>query len=350
MSKYFYKDKPLIGLDISQTSLKLMAIDPLKWTVLGYGALEVDPAKLQQSIDSDGVYLAEQVKTLMETKLVGHLPSNHVVLSIPASRTYSRSITLPGDIKGDILEAVRLEAEQSIPVPVDQLYLDYEITSRTEESITAYTCAAMRRTVDTCIAALDQAGLEVVVVEPSMNAVARVLKKSEHGELPTVIVDIGAANTDVAILDSGIKVTGGIAVGGNTMTVDISKALKISLEQAHQLKVLSGLATGEKQRKITKAVTPNLQKVVTEIRKIMRYYEERVQGASKIEQVVIIGGGSNMPGIGEYFTDNLMLAARIASPWQLLNFGKLAQPPKQFRSRYISVAGLALVEPKEIWQ
>lgn len=348
--KYFYKDKPLIGLDISQTSIKLMAIDPRKWTVLGYGALEVDPAKLQQSIDGDGLYLAEQIATLLETKLVGHLPSNHVVLSIPASRTYSRSITLPGDIKGDIMEAVRLEAEQSIPVPVDQLYLDYEITSRTDEAITAYTCAAMRRAVDTCIAALDKAGLEVIIVEPSMNAVARVLRKSERGELPTVIVDIGAANTDVAILDSGIKVTGGVAVGGNTMTVDISNALKISLEQAHQLKVLSGLTAGEKQRKITKAVTPNLEKVITEIRKIMRYYEERVQGASKIEQVVIIGGGSNMPGIGEYFTDNLLLAARIASPWQLLNFGKLAQPPKQFKSRYISVAGLALVEPKEIWQ
>src|SRR5688572_10480212 len=101
MSNYFYKDKPIIGLDISQTSLKLMAVNAKKWTVLGYGSLDVDPAKLQQSLDSDGAYLADQITKLLATKVVGQLPSNHVVMSIPASRTYSRSIMLPSDVKGD---------------------------------------------------------------------------------------------------------------------------------------------------------------------------------------------------------------------------------------------------------
>lgn len=350
MSKYFYKDKPVIGLDISQTSIKIMAINAKKMTVLGYGSIEVDPAKLQQSLEGRGDYLAEQLVELVTKKIVGRLPSDHAIISIPASRTYSRSITLPGDIKGDIIEAVRLEAEQSIPVPIDQLYLDYEVTSQSKDVITAYTCAAPRNTVDACIAALEKAGLQTIVVEPSMNAIARVLKKGEYGDLPTVIVDIGAANTDVAILDSSIKVTGGVGVGGNTLTVAIADSLEVSLEQAHQLKVLSGLAAGEKQRKITKAIAPELQKVVSEIRKIMRYYEERVQAASKLEQVLIIGGGSSIPGLGEYFTDNLNIATRIANPWQLLNFTNLPQPTKQFRPRYIPVAGLALVEPKEIWQ
>src|SRR5690242_9903017 len=126
MSKYFYKDKPVVGLDISQTSLKIMAISPKKWTVIGYGSLEVDPGKLQQSLDGDGEYLSQQLSQLLATKVVGKLPSHHVVMSIPASRTYSRSITLPGDLKGSLMDAVRLEAEQFIPVPIDQLYLDYE--------------------------------------------------------------------------------------------------------------------------------------------------------------------------------------------------------------------------------
>lgn len=350
MSNYFYKDKPIIGLDISQTSLKLMAVNAKKWTVLGYGSIDVDPSKLQQSLDTDGAYLGSQLTKLLETKLVGHMPSNHVVMSIPASRTYSRSIALPADIKGDLLDAVRLEAEQSIPVPVDQLYIDYEITSRSDSEIAAYTCAAPRKIIDTCMAAATMAGLKTIVVEPSMNAVARLLKTSEQGDLPTVIVDIGAANTDVAVLDTTIKVTGGVPVGGNTLTLDISTALKVSLEQAHQLKVLNGLNTSAQQRKITKAVNPSLQKVISEIKKVMRYYEERVPGARKLEQVLIIGGGSSMPGIGDYFTENLMIASRAASPWQLLNFAKLPEPARQFKPRYISVAGLALVDPKEIWR
>jgi len=350
MSNYFYKDKPIIGLDISQTSIKVMAISTKKWTVLGYGSLDVDPARLQQSLDTDGSYLSEQLKLLLSTKVVGHLPSNHTILSIPTSRTYSRSIILPGDLKGDLMEAVKLEADQYIPVAVDQLYIDYEITSKTSDVVSAYMCAAPQHVVDTCVMAATNAGLKVVVVEPSMNAVTRLLKESENGDLPTIIIDIGAASSDVAVLDATIKVTGGVAIGGNTLTLDIASALDIPLEQAHQLKVLNGLNRSQRQKKITKAVTPSLQKIITEVKKVMRYYEERVPDARKIEQILIIGGGSNMPGIGDYFTENLMLATRIASPWQTINFAKLPEPARQFRSRYLSVAGLALVNPKEIWQ
>lgn len=350
MSNYFYKDKPIIGLDISQTSIKIMAISTKKWTVLGYGSIDVDPAKLQQSLDTDGLYLTQQFQKLLETKVVGHLPSNHAIMSIPTSRTFSRSIILPGDLKGDLLNAVRLEADQYIPVAVEQLYIDYEVTTRTADSISAYMCAAPQHVVNTCVEAANKAGLKVIVVEPSMNAVTRLLKESEDGDLPTVIVDIGAANSDVAILDATIKVTGGVAIGGNTLTLDIASALDIPLEQAHQLKVLNGLNRSQRQKKITKAVAPSLQKIIAEIKKVMRYYDERVPDSQKIQQILIIGGGSNMPGIGDYFTEHLMLATRIASPWQNLNFAKLPQPARQFRSRYISVAGLALVQPKEIWR
>jgi type IV pilus assembly protein PilM len=38
--------------------------------------------------------------------------------------------------------------------------------------------------------------------------------------------------------------------------------------------------------------------------------------------VIIVGGGSNVPGIGDYFTESLMVASRVASPWQLLDFAK----------------------------
>lgn len=350
MSKYFYIDKPTIGLDISPTGLKVMAIDPKHQVVLGYGSLDVDPVKLQQSIDGDGGYLTEQLTILLKERVVGHLPSNHTVMSIPTSRTYSRNITLPGDIKGELIDAIRFEADQYIPVSSDQLCIDYEVTSRTKEAITAYMCAAPQHIIDTCILSAKRAGLRTVAVEPAMNAVARLLKMNEQGDLPTVIVDIGAANTDVAILDTTIKITGGLPVGGNTFTLAISKKMKLSLEEAHQLKVLDGLSNGKDQKKIHNAIDSDLAKITTEVKKIMRYYDERVQDSQKVQQLLIIGGGSNLPGIGEYFTDKLVLASRVASPWQVLNFAKLPQPARQFKPRYISVAGLASVHPKDIWR
>lgn len=139
-------------------------------------------------------------------------------------------------------------------------------------------------------------------------------------------------------------------MGGNTFTLNIAKKLNLSLDSAHQMKVLHGLKPGRYQAKVTDALEPSLKKISNEIRKIIRFYTERVDAAQKIEQVLIVGAGSNVPGIGEFFTDNLVMPARVAVPWQKLNFGKLAQPNKQFRPRYITVAGLASIDYERLWK
>jgi type IV pilus assembly protein PilM len=350
MSKLYHKDKPVVGLDISATSIKLMSVDTKKWTVLGYGSIDADPQKIQTSLDSDGAYISEQLQKLIAEKTVGTFGSNQVVMGIPTSRTYSRSVTVSNTTSGPIEDAIRLEAEQYVPIPISQLYLDYEITTHDKDSTTALMCAVPQKIVDNCVKAASEAGLEVVMVEPGMLSVARLLRYAEEGALPTVVVDIGAASTDVAVIDGTIKVTGGLAIGGNTFTINISEKLKISLEKAHQLKVLNGLAPSPKQKQIQAALDPELKRIVQEIKKILRYYQERIPNPQNIQQVIIVGGGSNVPGIGEYFTDNLVVASRVASPWQMLNFAKLPQPARQFKPRYLTVAGLASVKAEEVWK
>ena len=103
-----------------------------------------------------------------------------------------------------------------------------------------------------------------------------------------------------------------------------------------------------RQKKLKEALEPSLQRILTEVKKVMRYYSERLESTRKLEQLIIVGGGSNVPGIGDYFTNELVMPARVASPWQKLDFGKLPQPAKQVRSRYIAVAGLASVKPEGI--
>lgn len=351
MAKLFYKDKPIIGLDISQTGVKVMAVDPKKWSVLGYGSVDLDPAKVQKSLESDDDnYLADNIAILLKDKLVGSLPSNHVVIGVPTAKTFSRTFTVPIKQEKLLHDAVDVEVNQYIPIPLNLLYVDFEIIERTKTDITAIICAVPKTLVDNSLRAAVTAGLRPSVVEPSINAVARVLQATEEGHLPTLIVDIGPANTDIAVLDGAIRVTGGLNIGGNSFTLDIAKKLGVELENAHQLKVLNGLSAGPRQAKIAAALKPSLQRIVTETRKVIRYYNERLNDNRKIEQVIVVGGGSNVPGIGEYFTNELVMPARVASPWQKLDFGKLTQPAKQFRPRYITVAGLASVDVKGMWK
>src|SRR5690349_9203892 len=131
MSKLFYKPKPLIGLDISQTGVKVMAVDPKHWLVLGYGSLDLDPSKVQASLDNpEDTYLAENISALLQQNIVGSLHSDHVVVGLPTGRTFSRTFTLPATEEKHIAGAVEVEADQYIPIPLGSLYVDYEVIER----------------------------------------------------------------------------------------------------------------------------------------------------------------------------------------------------------------------------
>ncbi len=351
MAKLFYKNKPVIGIDISNTGLKVMAIDTKKWLVLGYASIDLEPSKVKEALEGTSTYLTDNIKVLLKEKLVGNLTSNHVILGLPTARSFSRTFVLPVSAEKTLKDAVDIEADQYIPIPTASLYIDYEIIERDKENITVLMSAMSRVIIDNCVRAVEDANLIVSLVEPGMNAVGRLLTATEDGHLPTVIVDIGPASTDIAILDNGsIRVTGGLAIGGNTFTLEIAKKLGVTLENAHQLKVLNGLNAGPRQEKIKSALEPSLDRIVVETRKVIRYYNERLSEEHKLEQLLVVGAGSNLPGIGEFFTNALIMPARVASPWQKLDFGKLPEPAKQFRPRYITVAGLASVNPGSIWK
>lgn len=354
MSKLLYKDKQLIGIDISGSSIKAMAVDPKRQTVSGYGSIDLDPVRAKKSIETEGdTYLADSLRLLMSDNIVGSFSTTDVAIALPTARTYCRTFTLPFSVENTLKEAVILEADQYIPIPSSSLYIDYEVIERdrNKKLITVLMSAISKTIVDNIVTSVESAGLRPVLIEPSISSATRLLAITENADLPTVVVDIGPGSTDIAILDKGsLRVTGGLPVGGSTFTVDISKKLNIPLENAHQLKVLNGLSAGPRQQKIKEAMTPSLERILAEVKKVMRYYNERINSEQKLEQLLVIGSGSSVPGIGDYFTSSLVIAARVASPWQKLDFAKLQEPPKQVRPRYLTAAGLASITPGRIWR
>jgi type IV pilus assembly protein PilM len=349
-TKLFYRDKPLVGLDISTTGIKAMSINHRKMVVLGYGSVDLDPQKVQVSMNKGDGYLAEGLKQLLHDKINGHLPSNHVAVSVPTSRTYSRTVQLPLDAEANLKDALQLEVEQYIPIAASELYIDHQVIERGKDMLTVLLSAVPKRIVDSVVDSCQKAGLQAVLVEPGISAAARLIRTTEEGHLPTIVIDVGAATSDIALIDQVVRVTGSAPVGGHTFTYDIADKLKISFEEAHQLKVHSGLSPGPRQSKLQAALEPVLTNIAQETRKIMRYYSERLGAKTKIEQIIIVGGGSNLPGLGEFLTDAMLMPARVANPWHSISFGHLTPPSKQFKPRYITAAGLGIIDAKEIWQ
>ena len=113
--------------------------------------------------------------------------------------------------------------------------------------------------------------------------------------------------------------------------------------------MLNGLNPGPRQERLVEALRPSLSRIISEVRKVSRYYADHFPAEKALEQTIIIGSGSNIPGLGDFFSNELVMPSRVASPWQSLNFGNLEPPTKQLRPRFMTTAGLALINPQEIW-
>lgn len=349
----FYRSKPIFGLDIGSDSIKAIQLKSHKnhtWTVECYGMYPNTKGTIKEGVIVDTKKVAVNIDKLLSSHIVGNLSAERASLSVPISRVYTRALNLPAMNHKDLDQVVQTEVEQSFPRSLDELYIDYEIVQEDNENIEIQLVAVPREIADSYLEVCRLLKLETVVIETNIQASARLVNKIENvnAEQPFFIVDVGGRSIDVGAFDRSLRVTGTIDEGGETLTSAISKVLKIDENQAHLFKTIYGLNLSSKQDKIGKAVAPILQKVVQEIRKMDRFYQERVSHKA-IGQIILTGGGANMPGISDYLTNELRIPTRVCAPWsQNIKFGKLPTPPQYELPRYLTVSGLALVSEEEL--
>ena len=351
-SGYFYHDKPVFGLDIGFSSLKVMQIETgaKHLVVTGYGVNGFDPKIIKDGVIVDIPAMAKAVYDLIDKKLVGEINTKRVAMSIPALRTFNRIIKLPKLSSKELSEAIRMEADQYIPVPVDELYMDYTIMSRTDKEIELLAVAVPKKVVDSYMALGKVLGLEVIALEATIASTARLFVNTDISDVPTVLIDFGSNSSDITIFDKGIIVTGTVGGGGDNFTNLIAGKLNLSRQEAQVIKAKYGLSYSKKQKDITEALKPTLEQILKEIRRMIRYYEERYGDDRKIKQIVTVGGGANMPGLSDYMISSLRLPVRMSNPWELrVKFDHLEAPSNVECSMYVTVAGLSLMKPKEIF-
>jgi len=349
----FYHDEPLFGLDIGRSSIKAMQIESVHGQmpqIKGYGTSYFAAEAVQNGIITQPETVAKAMHELFEKTLVGKITSRRVACTLPTAYTFSRPMKVPLMSHDQITEAVQLEAEQYIPIPLDSLYTDYEISYQDAQGMEILMVAASRKIVDSYFSLLQSLDLEPVAFEPSISAASRLLKiMGDTGSQPSILIDIGSITTDIAVFDKTLQVSSNVNGGADTLTQSIAKAFHISNEQAQQIKNQYGIAYSDRQQRIIDAIKPQLEALVHEIGKSQRYYSDRGdKSGRKITRVITMGGGSVMPGLNQYLSKQLRLPTDNLDPWDKLSFSPLALPSEQDRSMYITVAGEAILDPKEV--
>ena len=89
----------------------------------------------------------------------------------------------------------------------------------------------------------NRAGLQVSEIVLESVASSRTVLSRDEMELGVALVDIGGGTTDLAIFCNGtIKHTWELALGGNSLTSDISVGLRTPMQEAEKLKYMYGSA------------------------------------------------------------------------------------------------------------
>ncbi len=359
---YFYKDKPVFGMDIGNGSLKVMQtiLDPQKSDkklsskssnlLVGYGSCHFDTKAINNGVVVNPEIIADSAQKLFNNGLFGDITTRRVALTIPSYRTFTRSLLLPLSLSSkEMKEAISMEAEQYIPVPIDKLYIDFEPLNKTGEGQEFLMVAVPQEIVDSYMELTAIMGLETVLIETTMNAACRLFSNDYQSDVPTLIIDFGSLSSDISIFDGKMLTMGTVQGGGEIFTKTIANKLGVTSQEAHIIKTRYGLNVSKRQKEVRDSLKPVLDQIIKEIRRLIRYYEERYGQGRPIKQLVTLGGGSNMPGLNEYLTDSLRLAVRPCDPWQYMTVRKLRLPTRDDKQMYATAAGLSMANPKEVF-
>lgn len=346
----FFHEKPLFGFDIGHGSIKIVQLsqNQKKRYLDGYGSTTFDPNAIVDGVIVNYDAVASAIDKLFSENITGTISTPRLAASLPVSNSFSRIISLPQVDTKDVLDAIKLEAEQYIPIPIDDLYIDYQLLEIVDGNQQYMVSATPKRVVESYQTLFDIVGLEAAVMEPSIQSVSRIVRHSEESEVPTLVIDCGSGSTDLIIYNhEAVRVTGTVKFGGQTLTKALVDQMSLTETQANAIKSKYGLDVSKRQSEVTTALDLPLKSFVNEIKKMIRYFEDRGTN-EKVDQIIILGGGANLPGFSTYLTSSLRVPTRLCSIWQNITFDGLQPPNLLETSMYATAAGLALVSPGEV--
>jgi len=291
------------GIDVGRSALKAV-----KLRAVGDGGAEViavdviEHAKILSQPDANR---PELISAALE-RFLSHndISKDQIVVSVPGQHTLSRFTKLPPVAPKRIPDIVRYEADQQIPFDLDEVIWDYQTFQQEGmPDIEVGIFAMKRELIREHLLHFEQAGIEPIVVQSGPLAMYNAIAYDELlCEETTIILDVGAENTDLIIGTPAGLWTRTVPIGGNAFTEALVKSFKLSFSKAESLKRTA--ASSKYARQVFQAMRPVFADLVQELQRSIGFYSSTHRDAS-VERVIPLGNAFRLPGLQKYLQQNL---------------------------------------------
>jgi type IV pilus assembly protein PilM len=319
LSFFEKKTKPMLGLDISSTTIKLLELSRHgdSFRVENYSVRPLPPNAVVEKNINDPEAVAQVIKatiTQCRTKV------KDCAVAVAGSSVITKLIEMPSGLSEDAMELqISIEADQYIPFPLDEVALDFDIqgpSARNPNQVEVLLAACRRENVEARSTVLQLADLRPKVVDVeayTMERAFRLIREQldDQQDQVVAIVDIGSTMTTLSVLVDGKTIyTREQLFGGRQLTEEIQRRYGLSEEEAGLAKKQGGLPDDYGPE----VLEPFKESVVQQVTRSLQFFFSSTQ-YNDVDHIVLAGGVSSMRGLAEVIEAKLGTSVTVANPF-----------------------------------
>jgi type IV pilus assembly protein PilM len=299
------------AIDIGNTSLKALRLSNETGTLQVIGFDHIQHGKILA-----GTGIKEQEKqelialTLRQFVQQNDIGKDEIIVAVPSQNSFARFVNLPPVEQKRIPEIVRFEASQQIPFDINEVQWDWQLMTEPGAAEAKVGIFAIKNNVVTAeLEHFSRENLQVSYVQIAPMALYNYIvydrpDLTRSDTQATVVLNIGAENTDLVVCTKSDVWQRTIAMGGNAFTKSIADTFKLTFEKAEKLKRTAPMS--KYARQILQAMKPVFADLASEIQRSLGFYSSAHPNV-KLAKIVALGGGTMMRGLLQYLQQSLQI-------------------------------------------
>ena len=330
------------GLDIGTFGMRAVQLrgpGPIK-TLDRYGEITLDSTvgTGYDVVDKQG--FAQALQRLV--KQTG-ISSKNVAVNIPSQRVFTTIIDIPKMVPAELEKTIRYQAGSYIPTPLDKSKIDWAVIGNSAQAgkVEVLISSAPNDFIESRLALVESAGLNVMAMEPDNMALARAIVAVD-ATLPQMVLDVGSVSADLVISFGGTPhLVRAIPTGMQNIVRAATQNLGIDVKQAQQFVLKFGLGKDKLEGRVYAAIIGVVDGLIAEIEKSIKFFAERY-GNTKLDRIIVTGGASTLPELPLYIANKFGINVKIGNAWRNVNVPAPQQNQAMVVSSHFAVAvGLA---------